>query len=673
MPNITQITPPRVPIIDERTKLISREWYRFFLNLYTLTGSGLSDTSIPDLMVAPTQTDQSGNFTYVYDQSLLASLPARPVEIGNIASYNLSAIPFLGFVTTTTPYAIPVSAAVGTMYWDGGRTLNVRMTPYISAAQPGVVQPIGEAQYYYIKAEKAVGSPGPTVGITKGQLVMFTGSVGNLGILTGQPATGVTNGEYLMGIAAENIAANEQGLVINFGLVSGIDATGGTEAWTDGTILYYDPAVAGGLTKNIPTAPNVKAIIAAVVKSNANGSIFVRVSFGSKLGETDSNVQFSTLANGDLIQYNSSAGYWLNTPTSSIAIGLATNLSGGAKNQIPYQSTASVTVFMTAPTSSTYLNYNGSAFAWTTTIPIANGGTGANTATSAFNALSPATTKGDIIYNDGTNDVRLPIGTTGQLMQVVASAPSWITTVPIANGGTGANTATSAFGALAPTTTQGDMIYYTTNNTRLAIGTTNQIMQSTGSAPQWAATTGSGVVARATYPTFTSSIAVGGATPAAGQGITFVSTTTGANSSDVNTLDFYEEGTWTPTLTINNTTTGITYSTAVGRYTRVGNFIQAQAYFVLTDKGTTAGNVRITGFPFASANITNYNQGGNVAFYSNMTAINGGVVNGYIGPNARVMTLVTPTSALNNMANLSATQVTSSMAMVIGIGYTTNT
>jgi hypothetical protein len=39
-PNATQITPPRVPIIDERTGAVSREWYRWFYSLYNFTGSG---------------------------------------------------------------------------------------------------------------------------------------------------------------------------------------------------------------------------------------------------------------------------------------------------------------------------------------------------------------------------------------------------------------------------------------------------------------------------------------------------------------------------------------------------------------------------------------------------------------------------------------------------------
>ena len=60
--------------------------------------------------------------------------------------------------------------------------------------------------------------------------------------------------------------------------------------------------------------------------------------------------------------------------------------------------------------------------------------------------------------------------------------------VAIANGGTGQTTATAAFDALAPTTTQGDTIYYNgTDNVRLAKGTAGQalVMNSGATAPEW--------------------------------------------------------------------------------------------------------------------------------------------------------------------------------------------
>lgn len=53
MANITQIPAPRVPIIDERTGLISREWFRFFNNLFTLLGDGTTDDITQFLQISP--------------------------------------------------------------------------------------------------------------------------------------------------------------------------------------------------------------------------------------------------------------------------------------------------------------------------------------------------------------------------------------------------------------------------------------------------------------------------------------------------------------------------------------------------------------------------------------------------------------------------------------------
>lgn len=51
MANITNIPAPRVPFLDERTGLMSREWYRFFLNLFNLTGAGTNAITLADLQV----------------------------------------------------------------------------------------------------------------------------------------------------------------------------------------------------------------------------------------------------------------------------------------------------------------------------------------------------------------------------------------------------------------------------------------------------------------------------------------------------------------------------------------------------------------------------------------------------------------------------------------------
>lgn len=65
----------------------------------------------------------------------------------------------------------------------------------------------------------------------------------------------------------------------------------------------------------------------------------------------------------------------------------------------------------------------------TGTAAISQGGTGQTTATAAFDALAPTTTQGDIIYHNGTDNVRLAKGTAAQVltMNAGATAPEWAT------------------------------------------------------------------------------------------------------------------------------------------------------------------------------------------------------------------------------------------------------
>ncbi len=75
------------------------------------------------------------------------------------------------------------------------------------------------------------------------------------------------------------------------------------------------------------------------------------------------------------------------------------------------------------------VSITGGSVTGVTDIAIADGGTGQSTATAAFNALSPSTTQGDLIYHNGTDDVRLAKGTASQHLRMNsgATAPEWAT------------------------------------------------------------------------------------------------------------------------------------------------------------------------------------------------------------------------------------------------------
>jgi len=98
-------------------------------------------------------------------------------------------------------------------------------------------------------------------------------------------------------------------------------------------------------------------------------------------------------------------------------------------------------------------------------------------------------------------------------------------------------------------------------------------------------------------------LGVGNATPStSGAGITFPATQSA--STDANTLDDYEEGTFTPTVIGSSTAGTASYSIQIGRYTKIGNRVLFQIY-VAYSGGTGTGNLRVTGLPFTASSVTN--------------------------------------------------------------------
>ena len=82
-----------------------------------------------------------------------------------------------------------------------------------------------------------------------------------------------------------------------------------------------------------------------------------------------------------------------------------------------------------------------------------------------------------------------------------------------------------------------------------------------------------------------------GNTSGSGTGITFPATQDA--SSNANTLDDYEEGTWTPVLSGSTGTIGsYAASTAVGRYTKIGRVVSITAGIILTNVGSWTGELR---------------------------------------------------------------------------------
>jgi hypothetical protein len=105
-----------------------------------------------------------------------------------------------------------------------------------------------------------------------------------------------------------------------------------------------------------------------------------------------------------------------------------------------------------------------------------------------------------------------------------------------------------------------------------------------------------------TTPSFTTTIGVGAATASAsGVGITFPATQSA--STDANTLDDYEEGTFSPVYSPQSGAfTTLTYFAQNGRYTKIGNivFFELNVFTNSVTVGTASGQINISGLPFTS-------------------------------------------------------------------------
>jgi hypothetical protein len=79
--NITRIPASRVEVIDPRTGLMARDWYRFFVNLFTLTGEGSNAISIDELQLGPPGDSDISDHQVQQELQGLAVAPALTPQL----------------------------------------------------------------------------------------------------------------------------------------------------------------------------------------------------------------------------------------------------------------------------------------------------------------------------------------------------------------------------------------------------------------------------------------------------------------------------------------------------------------------------------------------------------------------------------------------------------------
>src|SRR5574337_227992 len=92
----------------------------------------------------------------------------------------------------------------------------------------------------------------------------------------------------------------------------------------------------------------------------------------------------------------------------------------------------------------------------------------AGTNAAAFDLLSPLTTAGDILIYNGGHNVRVPVGSNGQILSVVSGLPAWV------NPSAGST----------PLTTKGDIYGYDTAPARIPVGTNSYVLTADSTSAQ---------------------------------------------------------------------------------------------------------------------------------------------------------------------------------------------
>ena len=280
-----------------------------------------------------------------------------------------------------------------------------------------------------------------------------------------------------------------------------LKVTAGVPAWETDTAT-------GTVTSVALSAPAVFTVSGSPVSTT--GTLALTYS-GTALPEANGGTAQTTYSTGDFLYASGSntlskLAVGTTGQVLTVAAGLpswATDTTTGTVTSVGLSAPAFLTVGGSPVTTSgtLALTFSGTA------IPAANGGTAQTTYTT-----------GDLLYASGANTLsKLAIGTSAQVLTVTGGAPAWgsagagtVTSVDMSGGTTGlttsggpitssgtitlAGTLAAVNGGTAQTTyATGDLLYASGANTlsKLAVGTTNQVLTVTSGAPAWAAATSS--------------------------------------------------------------------------------------------------------------------------------------------------------------------------------------
>lgn len=234
------------------------------------------------------------NTAAVPDTDTLDSVTSRGNATANGITVSSATADYIA--TNLTPNAAPV-VTTGMIAWNSAdNTFDMGLLN-------GVVLQAGQETHMYAKASE---------NISNGQAVMFAGANGdNILIRKYDPTVPGFINEWFVGVAAQDLVANQFGYVTIYGKVHNLN----TNAYQPGTILYADNTVPGGLTTTTPSPGTPHITVAAVTKQSGGDGHFMVRPIARPLLKDLSDIDADTPTVGQVLKFDGNV--WVNADESA--------------------------------------------------------------------------------------------------------------------------------------------------------------------------------------------------------------------------------------------------------------------------------------------------------------------------------------------------------------------
>jgi nitrogen fixation protein len=303
--------------------------------------TGQSPLTIGGTVVSVTSFDISGNYVLsstpsAYPIALVYIFKIKAIDLPNLNMINIMQmdsngyVPYVGAITDLDLGEYELKAGQIELDQSPTGTAGVAVTRWNNTL--GSTETTLKGGSVVLKngvdlVARVVNKVTPNTTLTKAayQVVKVSGASGQrLAVDFAQGDVDLNSADTL-GVVTETIATNQEGFILTVGQLEEINTTGSLqgETWADGNVLYLSPTIPGAMTNVKPTGLTGHIVVLGYVEyaHAIHGKIYVKIMNGWELDELHNvYINPTTLANNDVLTYESSSQLWKNKQSNFLPI-----------------------------------------------------------------------------------------------------------------------------------------------------------------------------------------------------------------------------------------------------------------------------------------------------------------------------------------------------------------